>query len=61
MSAYTTLKITRSRARMVAMNYIMAAPDPLLERILDDILHERLYNCRIVEDDAENDEAEAGL
>jgi hypothetical protein len=61
MSAYTTLKITRSKARMLAVAAVMGANDEVLENIMDDILRERLYNCRIVDDGAQNDEAEAGL
>lgn len=61
MSAYTTLKITRSKAKLLAVAAVMAANDEELEAIVDSVLRERLYNCRIVNDDEANDEAEAGL
>jgi DNA-binding TFAR19-related protein (PDSD5 family) len=61
MSAYTTIKIRRSKARVMAVEAVMNASDEILENIMDDILRERLYNCRVVEEDAANDEAEAGL
>jgi hypothetical protein len=61
MSAYTTIRITRSKARMLAVAAVMGADDEVLENIMDDILRERLYNCRIVPDGTEHDEAEAGL
>lgn len=59
MSAYSTLKITRSEARRQALATVLTAEDSVLADIMDAVLRERLYNCRIVDDGAENDDAEA--
>lgn len=58
MSAYSTLKITRSAARRKLLEAIMGDfPDALLERFLDDLLEPRLYNAVIVSDsEKENDD-----
>ena len=61
MSAYTTLKITRSKARLLAMAEVSKGSDDLLEALLDAVLEKRLYNCRIVDDGEPNDDFEAGL
>lgn len=61
MSAYSTVRITRSKARQMALGHIHLANDELLEQVMDFILRQRLYNCRIVPDGAENDEEEIGV
>lgn len=57
MSAYSTINITRSRAKeMVLQSVLMGLSDEVLESYLDDILEPRLYNAQIVGDDQENDD-----
>ena len=56
MSAFSTLRIRRSKARTMAMEAVMNSCDELLARILDDLLQERLYNCRVVDEHEEHDE-----
>lgn len=50
MSAYSTLKITRSRAKLEVMNKLLNMNDRDLEHFMDQILEPRLYNCRVVDD-----------
>ena len=61
MSAYSTLSITKSRARLEFMRYVMGEIDNrTLERFMDILLDHRLYNTRIVPDGTEpNDDSEA--
>lgn len=59
MSAYTTLRITRSTALALALEYLLRAPDEAIARLMDSMLEERLYNCTVVPDGSENDDAEA--
>lgn len=61
MGVYATKRITRSKARELAIQRVMHASDELLSTIMSDMLEERLYNCRIVPDGEENDEEELGL
>jgi hypothetical protein len=61
MSAYTTIRIRRSKARRLAVEALMNASDETLEKVVDDLLRERLYNCRVVGEYEQHDEAEAGL
>lgn len=57
MGAYSTLHITRSRAKQVVIQSILTdLSDNVLEEHLDRILESRLYNVRIVLDDQENDD-----
>jgi hypothetical protein len=56
MGAFSTIRIRRSRARLAAMQYVMSATDEELAAFMDQLLAERLYNVRIVNDDAENDD-----
>lgn len=56
MSAFTTLHITRNRAKEFVMNKFFKLSDEQLERFLDDFLEESLYNVRIVGEYAENDD-----
>jgi hypothetical protein len=57
MSAYTTLKITRTKAILLLMSKLNGGPsDEMLEDFLDGLLRERLYNARIVPDGEENDD-----
>lgn len=56
MSAYTTLRITRSRAKEELYRMVMGSvSDEFLESFMDTALRDRLYNCQIVSDDQEND------
>lgn len=50
MSAYGTLKITRSRAKLEVMSKLFNMSDRELEHLMDQILEPRLYNCRVVDD-----------
>ncbi len=58
MSAYSTLCITRARARELFMAQMLGGqiPDAVLERFLDDLLEPRLYNARIVPDGTEQND-----
>ena len=57
MSAYTTLKVTRSRAKLEVMKKLLSMSDSDIERFMDKILEPRLYNCRVVDDwSPENDD-----
>ena len=55
MSVYTTLTITRSRAKDYIADKLNFAnnkiDDKILEHILEIFLEDDLYNCRIVPDD----------
>jgi hypothetical protein len=55
MGAHSTIRVTR----MTALGYIMAKlpglTDEQIEAIMDVLLDERLFNCRIVEEGAETD------
>ncbi len=58
MSAYSTLIITRTTAVNKILASIINANNEELERMLDAVLEDRLYNCRIVPDTCEeNDDA----
>lgn len=58
MSIYSTLRITRSKARQVVLEHIYGhrLGDELLEKVLDEILENRFYNAIVVEDSDENDD-----
>jgi hypothetical protein len=58
MSAYSTIRITRSRAKLMTIEYITkhGCHDAMLESFCDEILSERLYHVRIVPDGEENDD-----
>lgn len=56
MSAFSTLRITRTKALEMLLGHVMRAPDDHLARWLDDVLRERLYNARVVPDGEANDE-----
>ena len=57
MSAYATVKITRSAARKFLTRSVYF-PDKLLEDLIDDYLKEKLYNCQIVDDNSEDNSDE---
>jgi len=58
MSAYSTLTITRETAINKILAFVLQAENKELERLLDAVLEDRLYNCRIVPNDCEeNDDA----
>ncbi len=61
MSAYSTLRVTRSHAKLMLMTYLLGQiSDRMLERFMDSLLDHRLYNCVIVPDcDPDNDDEEA--
>lgn len=54
MSAFSTIHITRGKARQILMNRIFHATDNDLGNLLDEELEKRLYTCRIVEDGSKN-------
>ena len=58
MSAYSILDISRTRAKEYVLGkiYTKINDDNFLEKLMDELLRDRLYNCRIVNDDSENDD-----
>jgi hypothetical protein len=56
MGAYSTLRVTRSKAIRMLLEHVMGASNEVLGRWMDDILRDRLYNCTVVDDGDENDE-----
>lgn len=57
MSAYTTLDITRSKAKQLMVNKILGEiTDEELEEFLDKLLESRLYNSNIVPDGFEEND-----
>lgn len=56
MGAHSTVLITRSAAKRFVMGELFSISDETLERIVDDFLDSRLYNCRIVNDDNKESE-----
>jgi len=59
MSAYTTLNITRSKAKEIFIQKVLGGiSDDELEELLDKVLEDRLYNANIVPDgDEDNDDS----
>ena len=57
MSAYSTIRVTRDKAKAVLVNFVMfGATNEELEGVLDKfILQDKVLNCRIVGEDEEND------
>jgi hypothetical protein len=58
MSAFSTLRITRGAAmRMMIQEITGPISDERLERFLDELLRDRLYNVRIISDyEQDNDD-----
>ena len=57
MSAYSTINITRSAAKAKLIEALMIdVSDERLERFMDDLMADRLYNVNIVPDGSENDD-----
>lgn len=56
MGAYSTLLITRTKAKQLVLNKVFTMSDEELEKFCDLILEDRLYNCRIVGDHEKNDD-----
>ena len=57
MGAHSTLRITRSKAIAELAKALLAdVTDKRLERFMDDLLDERVYNAVIVPDGAPNDD-----
>ncbi len=57
MSAYTTLFITRSKAKQAMLEKTIGEiTDEELEEFMDRLLEPQLYNCRIVNNDDANDD-----
>jgi hypothetical protein len=57
MNAYTSLRVTRSKAKQELINWILGeVDDKKLEDFMDQLLEHRLYNAVIVPDDAPNDD-----
>lgn len=55
MSALSTIRITREKAVRVLLDALATAPDGDIAYLLDHFIEEKLYNCRIVGSDEEND------
>ena len=62
MSAYTSISLTRSKAREILLDQIASADDSRLRFLVNHILEsETLYNCyMIVDDNQENDDDRLG-
>lgn len=57
MSAYSSLRITRTKARTELIARILGdVDDRLLEEFMDTLLEPRLYNAVIVNDGEQNDD-----
>ena len=57
MSAYTSLRVTRSKAKQELMNWLLRdTDDKRLEEFMDRMLEPRLYNAVIVPDGDPNDD-----
>ena len=56
MSAYTTLLITRSKAKEEYLKSLLVT-DEVLEEFMDKLLDNRLYNAVIVDDNHQNDDS----
>ena len=57
MSAYTSLRVTRSKAKQKLMEHMMGQiSDAQLKQFMDQLLEPRLYNAVIVPDEADNDD-----
>lgn len=56
MSAYSTIYLTRAKAKQLVLDKLCGLSDYELAEIVDTIIRESLYNCRIVEDAVENDD-----
>lgn len=57
MSAYSSLRVTRSKAKQELANWLLCeTDDKRLEEFMDRLLEHRLYNAVIVPDDAPNDD-----
>lgn len=57
MSAYSTLRITRSKAKeYIVAKVLSELSDEELSDVMDKFLYDRLYNCVIVADDSEEND-----
>ena len=58
MGAHSTLRITKDAAKRYVMSQLfdMLNDDDKLVSIMDALLSDRLYNCRLVGDDEENND-----
>ena len=57
MSAYSSLRITRTKAKTELIARILGdVNDKILEEFMDTILKQRLYNAVIVDDGTANDD-----
>ena len=57
MSAYSTIYITRSKAKSLLLESIMCSLcDSTLETFMNKLLQDRLYECKIVDDSYDNNE-----
>lgn len=56
MGAYSTLRITRSKAMAIVLERLASVSDEQLAKWASDVLEQKLFNCRIVPDGEENDE-----
>lgn len=60
MGVYSTVRITRSKAQEMVAEKLFKVDNDTLARWVDLLIEERLFNCRVVPDGAENDEARLG-
>lgn len=60
MGAYSTVRITRSKATQAIVEHLLHADDETLSQMVDAILMPKLLNCDIVNDDDENDDGVLG-
>jgi len=57
MSAYSTLRITRSKSKAFILSKVIGnISDDILTKFMNEYLESLLYNCLIVEDDDFNDD-----
>lgn len=55
MGAHSTIRVSRMTALGYIMSRLPAIDDDQICYLMDILLDERLYNCQIVSEDAEND------
>ncbi len=56
MSAYSTIRITESKARNVLFAHFLQMNKTELEEHLNNYLQNSLYNCEIVDDSSDNND-----
>lgn len=56
MGAHSTINVTETRARTYLLEHVIKASREETEAMMDVALYDRLYNCRIVNDNNENND-----